>query len=208
MLASAVAPVPVPVVTSHRLRRSGSVDGVALSECRELNAESFLKILGNICDALACVHKLGIVHGDLSPANILIDQAQHAWITDFGFSQSVHEYRNDKDPNNPNEKLLGGTPGFAAPEQLSESFGQISPATDIYAIGGLAYWYLTGEPPHAAESFEASFARTISSDDTDTSRICVASKATERIKNIATVCLHKTIYDRPADVLMLTKFLE
>ena len=184
------------------------IDGVALSECRELNAESFLKILGNICDALACVHKLGIVHGDLSPANILIDQAQHAWITDFGFSQSVHEYRNDKDPNNPNEKLLGGTPGFAAPEQLSESFGQISPATDIYAIGGLAYWYLTGEPPHAAESFEASFADTISSDDTDTSHICVSSPAAKRIKRIATVCLHKTVNKRPCDAVELMKVFE
>ncbi|QEG02624.1 hypothetical protein Mal15_67450 [Stieleria maiorica] len=62
-------------------------------------------------------------------------------LTDFGFSQASLEA---------SSPLLGGTLGFAAPEQIAPAFGRISPQTDIYAIGGLIHWYLYGKPPMRA----------------------------------------------------------
>lgn len=50
--------------------------------------------------------------------------------------------------------------GFAAPEQISPSCGRIGPGTDIYAVGGLAYWYLAGNAPHDKGTSEASLAST------------------------------------------------
>ena len=75
-------------------------------------------------------------------------------LTDFGFARS-----NLGEPIA--TERLGGTLGFAAPEQVSHAFGEISPATDIYAIGGIVHWYLTGAAPNAATSIQESVASTL-----------------------------------------------
>ncbi|WP_182865605.1 hypothetical protein [Stieleria mannarensis] len=68
-------------------------------------------------------------------------------------------------------RQIGGTLGFAAPEQIDPAFGHISPKTDTYAIGGLIHWYLSGTPPNAGDGAAETLLKTIedqrSQDPTD-----------------------------------------
>ncbi|EMI18840.1 serine/threonine protein kinase, partial [Rhodopirellula maiorica SM1] len=105
-----------------------------------------------ICDALEAVHAAGLVHGDLTPSNILVDKNGQITITDFGFSQASAAGSNS---------ILGGTLGFAAPEQIDPSFGNISPQTDIYAIGGLVHWFLYKQPPNNGNKIGEIIAQTM-----------------------------------------------
>lgn len=142
------------------------IDGSPLYQLGSIRPDRFMFILRQICEAMGAIHRAGLVHGDLTPSNILVDRNDRVTIIDFGFSQrSVRSSHAIPDP------FLGGTIGFAAPEQISPAFGAVSQKTDIYAIGGIIYWYLTGKPPHQGESIEEAIADTIAPLNVDTSRL-------------------------------------
>lgn len=88
-----------------------------------------------------------IFHGDLTPNNILLDHNGRIVVTDFGFASYSQKPTTD-DAAFESIASSGGTLGFAAPEQISPAFGTIGFTTDIYAIGGLAFYLLTGKSPH------------------------------------------------------------
>ena len=100
-------------------------------------------ILWNVWRSAA--HQAGVVHGYLTPNNVLVAKDGRIVITDFRFSTHLHPPSKDSD-----QQLslapLGGTLGFAAPAQVSPAFCRLGSATDIYAIGGQAYYLLTGRP--------------------------------------------------------------
>ena len=95
-----------------------------------------------ICDALIALHQVGILHGDISPGNVLRRAPHDFVLTDFGFSRSVHE----------THLVRGGTPGFLAPEQLSSAFGAITERTDIYGFGALLYFLATRHAPFEGDN--------------------------------------------------------
>ncbi len=87
-----------------------------------------LRIAISIADALQHAHDRGVVHCDLKPANILLDRAGRAFVSDFGFAHLVAQVETTR-------LLLGGTPGYVAPELLR---GELpTPAADIYSFGVL-----------------------------------------------------------------------
>jgi len=90
-----------------------------------------------MCDALAALHRAGLLHGDIAPGNILRRSPHDFVLTDFGMSQSVSDVN----------RTRGGTLSFLAPEQISSSFGTISQRTDNYGLGALLYFMATGRPP-------------------------------------------------------------
>lgn len=101
-----------------------------------------LQHLDQIAEVLDLLHSgratpggRALVHGDLSPGNVMIDQAGQAILVDFGLIR-INRYRT-KGPM--------GTQGYAAPEVWSA--GEYSPAADRYSFGALAYFALTGTPP-------------------------------------------------------------
>lgn len=95
-----------------------------------------------ICDALIALHQVGVLHGDISPGNVLRRAPHDFVLTDFGFSRSVHE----------THMVRGGTPGFLAPEQLSSAFGAITERTDIYGFGALLYFLATRHAPFEGDN--------------------------------------------------------
>lgn len=137
------------------------IDGRPMHAIHRPSEQRFTQWLRQICEALQAVHEAGLVHGDLTPANVLIDNHDRVTITDFGFSQVSVGATN---------QILGGTLGFAAPEQIDPAFGNISPRTDIYAIGGLIHWHFIGSPPNAGDGTAEILMRSVdpqrSNDDT------------------------------------------
>lgn len=85
-----------------------------------------------------------MIHRDIKPANILINQAGHLFLADFGIAQLLGDSRLT------NTGLATGTPDYMAPEQVLNQ--PVTPATDIYALGGLLYKMITGRRPYEGEN--------------------------------------------------------
>lgn len=100
--------------------------------------EDIRSIIGGICDGLSVIHSLGIVHRDITPANILIDENGMAKIIDFGISRITK-------PDRPKDTEILGTAGYAAPEQFG--FAQTTGQADIYSIGVLINFMAEGVLP-------------------------------------------------------------
>ncbi|MFG2009042.1 serine/threonine-protein kinase [Micromonospora sp. NPDC048868] len=96
-----------------------------------------------VTSALATAHARGVVHRDVTPGNVMLT-ATGVKVVDFGISALVGE--KEKGPDG----ALLGTPAYLAPERLDN--GQVSPATDVYAVGLLLYRMLTGRLPWQAST--------------------------------------------------------
>lgn len=102
------------------------------------------KILDDVLDALEELHSKGIIHRDIKPSNILLDENGRAVVTDLGIAHILDDAPETTSTAAPRRNMTIadgkpaaiGTPGYGAPEQFS--CRDISPATDIYAVGVLA----------------------------------------------------------------------
>jgi serine/threonine-protein kinase len=103
-------------------------------------------ILSQVCGALHEAHQHGLVHRDIKPANVFLcnrgEMADSVKVLDFGL---VHEYRLAPDLSHPTaeETPVVGTPHFMSPESI-RSAGSADPRSDIYALGALGYYLITG----------------------------------------------------------------
>ncbi|MDO3702297.1 protein kinase [Micromonospora sp. C28SCA-DRY-2] len=98
-----------------------------------------------IADALATAHRLGIVHRDITPANVMMTRVG-AKVLDFGIATRVGAPDEDEDGG------TFGTPAYVAPERLDGAPAQ--PATDVYSLGVLLYQALTGRVPYPADTWD------------------------------------------------------
>ncbi|WP_203818793.1 serine/threonine-protein kinase [Paractinoplanes ferrugineus] len=127
---------PVPYVVMELI--DGESLAAVLARARRLPWQHAVRITAEVAAALAAAHSRGIVHRDVTPANVMLT-ATGAKVVDFGISALIGE--NDIDPDG----SLLGTPAYLAPERLEG--GQVSPATDVYAVGLLIYRTLIGQLP-------------------------------------------------------------
>jgi len=188
------------------------IDGKTLHQTRSVTPEVFSDYLRQVCLAMAEVHQEGIVHGDLTPSNILINHSDRITITDFGFSQRPLETAesasncDQRAPSDHRDLLLGGTVGFAAPEQFSNAFGAIGPKTDVYALGAIAFWYLTGRAPHQTDSIGDSVGDTISESNVRFDLPSSKMSQDNSIYNFAKLALRKSVADRPSTATLVQTF--
>ncbi|HET7856387.1 MAG TPA: protein kinase [Gaiellaceae bacterium] len=126
------------------------VDGANLKErCRggALPLDEVLDVAIQTARALAFAHDRGIVHRDVKPQNVLLDDEGQAKVTDFGIARSL-----DVQGVTQTGTVLG-TSDYIAPEQARGE--RVSPKTDIYSLGAVLYELLTGEVPYPGDNFVA-----------------------------------------------------
>ena len=131
------------------------VDGVPLTAyaaAHDLDTDARLGLLLDVCDAVAHAHRLLIVHRDLKPSNVFVAEdetgASQVKLLDFGIAKAL-----DEDDDEEALTQTGGgalTPAYAAPEQVAGE--PVTAATDVYALGVMAYELLVGKRPYGFAS--------------------------------------------------------
>ncbi|MEV1158024.1 serine/threonine-protein kinase [Micromonospora chokoriensis] len=104
-----------------------------------------VQVGAQVAEALAAAHRLGIVHRDITPANVMMT-ATGVKVLDFGIATRIGAPDEDEDGE------TFGTPAYVAPERLDGAPAQ--PSTDVYSLGVLLYEALTGRVPYPADTWE------------------------------------------------------
>ena len=187
----------------------GSIDGVHyfsmpmvkgrtladLLGARALPAADIVGLLLKLCDAVGYAHRLGLLHLDLKPANVLIDERGEPLVSDFGLARHMDERGEVQ------AQEVSGTPAFMAPEQILIKQYRLTPATDVYALGAILYRALAGVSPHGEGKPDELTQRAVAGRVRPL--LDVAPQAPRDLAAVAMHCLELLQKDRYANVSVL-----
>jgi WD40 repeat protein len=126
------------------------IDGGTLARWAAGLAGQYRTIAGLVATVARAVHhahQRGVLHRDLKPANVLVDPTGGPHVADFGLARRLG-------PEASASGVMAGTPAYMAPEQVRREKG-LTVAADVYGLGGILYFLLTGSAPFRAESVAA-----------------------------------------------------
>ena len=139
----------------HYHRAKPGADPVA----RSLDFRGLMTRFVSVCETMSYVHKCGVVHRDLTPANVMLGDHGETIVLDWGFatasgevdineiSTSMAPVASPLDASLMQSGKLFGTPAFMAPEQAGMHQTAVGPASDIYCLGAILFMLLTSRPP-------------------------------------------------------------
>ena len=113
---------------------------------QRLELTRVVRIAIGLATALGHVHGQGLIHKDIKPANVLVDDADHVWLTGFGIASRLP--RESQAPTPP--EVIAGTLAYMAPEQTGRMNRSVDARSDLYALGVTLYQMLTGALPFSA----------------------------------------------------------
>src|SRR6476660_6784775 len=103
-----------------------------------------VELVAKIARTVHYAHEHGILHRDIKPGNILVDERGEPHLTDFGLARLV-----ESESTITRTVEVLGTPSYMSPEQTSGNNAKLTSATDVYGLGAVLYQLLTGHPPFA-----------------------------------------------------------
>jgi serine/threonine protein kinase/tetratricopeptide (TPR) repeat protein len=127
---------------SMKLVEGGQLDAVVKRE--PMPIRQAVELIAKVARTVHYAHEHGILHRDIKPGNILLDQKSEPHLTDFGLARLVET---ESTVTRTMEVL--GTPSYMAPEQAVGNNDAVSSVTDVYGLGAVLYQLLTGQPPFA-----------------------------------------------------------
>jgi PAS domain S-box-containing protein len=111
-----------------------------------LELTRFLRVAVGLATALGQVHRHGLIHKEIKPANALVDDAGNVWLTGFGIASRLPRERQPPAPPD----VIAGTLAYMAPEQTGRMNRSIDARSDLYSLGVTLYQMLTGHLPFTA----------------------------------------------------------
>lgn len=117
------------------------------AEERDLTISERLGLLATLCDAVHHAHQKGVIHRDLKPGNILVNQSGQLKVLDFGVARVTDSDLQLTTLATATGQLIG-TLHYMSPEQVNGSIAQIDTRSDIYALGVIGYELLSGKLPY------------------------------------------------------------
>jgi eukaryotic-like serine/threonine-protein kinase len=116
-----------------------------------------LQVLIKVCEAVSYAHGRGVIHRDLKPENVMIGTHGQVYVMDWGIAARFANVKApglegavDVEAEDEDGPQVIGTPQYMAPEQAWGRLSEIGPRTDVFALGAMLYFVLTGAAPHRA----------------------------------------------------------
>jgi hypothetical protein len=172
------------------------VDGPNLEEWRlrrrRLSEREARRVIGEVAAALAAAHERELVHRDVKPSNVLLEtETGRAFVADFGVSAALSGATDETRLTHTGAVV--GTPTYMSPEQSASD--PLTPTSDVYSLGVLAYELLTGELPFEANSAMGWAAAHLR--DTPTPTAERRPEISPALAQMVDRCLAKSPEDRP-----------
>ena len=145
------------------------------------------EIVRALAEALDYAHRMGVVHRDVKPSNVMIDSRSQPMLMDFGLARLE-----ESEEQLTQDGTVLGTPAYMAPEQAKRTFGEVGPASDQYGLGVVLYELLTGETPFSGPPSVVIF--NLVNQEPDRPR----SKEATIPRDLETICL-KAMSKRPEE---------
>ena len=157
------------------------VEGETLEEHRRKrdNLSGLLRIFQKVCEAVEFAHSRGVLHRDLKPSNIMVGPFGEVLVMDWGIATRLRESTGSAPdaladpgarpgsgenlPDTAHGTVLG-TPAYMSPEQAQGRINDLDCRTDVYGLGGILYFLLTGKEPYSGDSVDAILARVTAGD--------------------------------------------
>ena len=190
---------------NHHFLAMQLIDGPSLSqwsaaEDADRDPITIAKWGAEVARALAHAHQRDVIHRDVKPSNLLQDEEQKIWLTDFGLARRFDDLRMSM------TGAMLGTPNYMSPEQASPSRHPIDHRTDVYSLGATLFELLTGRCVFLAETPHAVLAQVLAEEAPPLRELL--PDASRDLETILMKCLEKEPRDRYQTAELLADDLE
>lgn len=178
-----------------------------VSQCGPLPEGRVVHLLRQLCGSLAEAHASGLIHRDVKPANLILTCRGGVYdlvkVLDFGL---VKAFGGDQDDRLTANHTLTGTPSYMSPEAIAQP-DTIDVRTDIYAVGAVGYFLLTGTPVFTGNGL-VELCRKHVQEQPESPSQRLGKPVSAEFERVLLDCLPKKREDRPASAAVLLEALE